>query len=67
MSNAELRIPGYDLHRLDRKNGPGGGAAVYVKENMSSDRRHDLEVEDIECCWVEINVRNSKSLLVGFL
>ena len=67
ISNAELRIPGYELHRLDRKNGPGGGVAVYVKENMSSDRRHDLEVEGIECRWLEINVRNSKSLLVGIL
>ena len=37
---------------------------MYVKENMSSDRRDDLEVEGIECCWLEINVRNSKSLLV---
>ena len=36
--------------------------AVYVKKNLSSDRRHDLE-----CCWLEINVRKSKSLLVGIL
>lgn len=37
ISNAEIAIPGYELHRLDRQNGPGGGVAVYVKENMSSD------------------------------
>ena len=67
ISNEELKIPGYKFHRLDRKNGPGGGVAVYVKENMSFDRRQDLEVEGIECCWLQINVRNSRSLLVGIL
>ena len=67
ISNAELIIPGYELHRLDMQNGPGGGVAVYVKENVSRDRRHDLEVEGIECCWLEMSVRNSKSLLVGIL
>lgn len=34
---------------------------------MSSDRRHDLDVEGIDCCWLGISVKNSKSLLVRIL
>lgn len=40
---------------------------MYVKKNMSIDRRQDLEVEGIECCWLEMHVRNSRSMLVGIL
>ena len=37
---------------------------MYVKNNIPCKRRNDLEKDNIECLWVEINVRNKK-ILVG--
>ena len=67
IDDKELKITGYKLHRFDRKNGPGGGAAVYIGDHLNFDKRPDLEVDGIECCWIEIFVKKSKSLLVGVL
>ena len=67
IDNEELKIPGYEFHRLDRKNGPGGGTAVYVRDCINFEIRPDLEADEIECCWVEIFVKKSKSLLIGVL
>ena len=47
IEDEELKIPGYELHRLDRKNGTGGGAAVYVRDHLNFDKRPDLEVDGI--------------------
>ena len=50
--------------RLDRIGDSHGGIAVYVKEAIPCKRRLDLEVANIECLWLELNIRNRK-LLVG--
>ena len=35
---------------------------MYVKTGIPCKRRADLELINIECLWVEINVRNKKVL-----
>ncbi|MCG7877682.1 MAG: reverse transcriptase domain-containing protein [Candidatus Thiodiazotropha endolucinida] len=50
--------------RRDRIGDSHGGIAVYVKNGIPCKRRGDLELIDIECMWLEINVRNRK-ILVG--
>ena len=64
IGDEELRIPGYNLHRFDRKNGPEGGVAVYVRDHLDFRKRPDLEIKGIECCWIELPIKKSKSLLV---
>ena len=46
-------------------NGSGGGVGIYVKKSLKLKRRADLEHTDLECLWLEILVKNSKSFLFG--
>ena len=50
--------------RRDRSDGPGGGICVYVTNNIYATRRTDLELNDIECIWIEVSL-NNKKLLIG--
>lgn len=52
------------LFRRDRIGDSYGGITVYVKNDIPSKRRNDLELISIECLWLEINIRNRK-ILVG--
>lgn len=60
-------IDGYQtpIFRRDRKDNGGGGLIVFVKNGLSCNRRRDLESDNIECIWVEVKPKNSKSFLVG--
>lgn len=59
-----IEIEGYQKFRKDRPSN-GGGLLVYVKDGISCFRRPDLELETLECIWVEIKPVNSKSFLVA--
>ena len=50
--------------RKDRGHNNYGGIVVYVKDNISCKRRLDLEIDRIECIWLEISLK-SKSVLLG--
>ena len=50
--------------RRDRQSDSHGGICVYVKETIYAKRRNDLELEDIECIWIEVSL-NHKKLLIG--
>ena len=65
-SNPELyKIHGYDFIYRNRKEGKGGGVAVYIKSSFRWKRRIDLECDDVENIWVEIFVNKSKSFLIA--
>ena len=49
--------------RRDRVGDSHGGILVYVKQDIPCKRRPDLELANIECIWIEINIRNKKLLL----
>ena len=65
--DSEIEIPSFHVNRNDRKNGAGGGVAVYVNESLTHHRRFDLEEDSIECVWVEVLFNKSKPVLVGNL
>ena len=44
--------------------GKGGGVAIYIKNNIAFQRRHDIE-NSLECLWIEVFQKHSKSFLVG--
>ena len=39
---------------------------VYVRNNIYSCRRNDIELPDIECVWVEVITHNNKQLMATF-
>ncbi|MES9881523.1 MAG: reverse transcriptase family protein [Sedimenticola sp.] len=58
------------LYRKDRiisteRKEEGGGIIVYVKDGVRCKRREDLESDRLECLWIELFPKNSKSFLVG--
>ena len=61
-----LKINGYKLYRRDRQTDNHGGICVYIKENIYSQRRADLEIRNIECLWLEVKFHNKKFLLGTF-
>ena len=50
--------------RRDRVGDSHGGIIVYVKNDIPCKRRQDLELLNIECIKMELNIKNRK-LLVG--
>ena len=57
-----IRIDDYSLYRRDRPRDNHGGVCVYIKEDIYSRRRTDLELPHVECVWVEINIHHKKIL-----
>ena len=64
--NSELfQIPGFKFVQKNRIAGEGGGVAMYLSDDLKWKRRTDLETDEIECIWVEVDIFKSKSFLVG--
>eukprot|EP00794_Sanderia_malayensis_P006429 gene6429-7160_t len=65
-TNSELfKLPGFQFICKDRANGEGGGVAMYLSDDIKWKRRVDLEKEEIECIWVEVELFKAKNVLVG--
>ena len=60
-------IPDYDMLHADRKEGRGGGVALYVKTNIDYRLRKDIHVEGVEDIFIEVKNDNGKNILVGIL
>ena len=65
-TDEDLRIDDYSLYRRDRPTDNHGGVCVYIKEDIYSRRRTDLELPHVECVWVEINIHHKKILIGTF-
>lgn len=62
VTDGELSIPHFTLHRKDRCDRPGGGVAIYCHETLNIRRRKDLE-SDLEVIWIEISDSGRTTLL----
>ncbi|MEW8548237.1 MAG: endonuclease/exonuclease/phosphatase family protein, partial [Candidatus Thiodiazotropha sp.] len=61
----DIIMHGFNVpYRRDRLGDNHGGICVYVKENLYAKRRIDLEIQDIECLWIEVSCNRNK-LLIG--
>ena len=60
-------IPGYSFVSRPRKAGKGGGVGAYISNDVTWDRREDLEVREIESVWIEIwpSRQHSKGILIA--
>ena len=64
--DSEIEIDGYCTYRLDRQNGKKrGGVLCYVKNSILSKQNNDLHDDDVEGIFIEINLTNTKPILVG--
>ena len=43
----------------------GGGIAMYLSNDLKLKQQTDLETDEIECIWVEVDIFKGKSFLVG--
>ena len=50
--------------RKDRLNNNYGGVIVYVRDNLPCKRRFDLEIQGLECIWLEVKLKR-KTVLFG--
>ena len=57
---------GFELERKDRIAKAGGGLLCYIQNDITYERRTDLENPTIEIIWLEIKCATSKNILVGF-
>ena len=62
-SDEDIRIDNLKLFRRDRPGDHHGGICVYIRTNLFSKRRDDLELPNVECIWVEISIRKKKQLI----
>ena len=61
-------IRGFDFEPKSQSNGDvGGGVGAYIKNGVQYTRRVDLEPDDLEITWLEINFKNCKSFVIGVL
>ena len=58
-----FEIPGYTFINKNRDVGTHGGVAIYIKDGIPFIRRTDLEVNELECIWLEINFPNTSFLI----
>jgi len=68
IDDSQLKIDGYDFFRLDRSNEKthgGDRVMCYVKENLSFKQNVDIHDDGVEGIFVEINLPNTKSIIVG--
>ena len=46
-------IPGFIIHRRDRKTN-GGGIMALISRDLTAKRRNDLESAEVEAIWLEV-------------
>ena len=67
VSNDEVMFQNYQvLFRKDRIANSYGGVIVCVKDNSPCQRRLDLEIDGVECIWLELTLRNKTVLFSVF-
>ena len=67
ISNDVVSIPGYVLCRKDVKIKLQTGIIVYIHQSINHKQISKFDMYNIECLWVEIRLKGSKPLLVGYV
>ena len=65
-SNQNILFPTFHHpERKDRLHDRYGGVILYVKKTLSYIRRHDLELNRLECIWIQVKLENKRNILYG--
>lgn len=59
------RIKGYDFISSHRATGKQGGVGQYILHGVDYEKRTDITINEAESIWIEIKVKNHKSIVVG--
>ena len=65
-----IEIEGFYLERKDRcetQDKSGGGIVAYISNSLNYKRRKDLELSNLENIWIQLEFKNTKSVLVCFV
>lgn len=66
-SSQDILLQGFqEPFRRDREENRYGGVIIYAKNHISCKRRQDLEVQQIECIWIECFIYKIKFLIGTF-
>ena len=60
-------IPGYDMLHADRKEGRGGGVALYIRKDLIYKIRKDIHVHGVEDIFIELKNNSGKNVIIGTL
>lgn len=64
ITDSEILIDGYYSIRKDR-NRQGGGVCMFIRSDIASNLRTDINTEGVEAIWTDILLPKSKPILVG--
>ncbi|MES9973056.1 MAG: endonuclease/exonuclease/phosphatase family protein, partial [Candidatus Thiodiazotropha sp.] len=66
--DSELTIPGMHIYRNDRRNGRGGGSAIYVATTLRTSSVHASALCELpESVWLTIHTAPSTNCLLGVI
>ena len=60
-----FNLDNYTMVRADRKEGRGGGVAIYLRNQLNIQIRHDIHIEGAEDIFVEVINDFGKNILIG--
>lgn len=67
VTNREIAIDDYKLHRLDRLHKKGGGVCAYIKKNIKASVIKDLSkvsVSNFHQLWISLQCQKNKSIII---
>ena len=64
VTEAELKLPGYDLYTTNIDNELGRGIVIYIRKNICTSPP-SIKTKFSESCWVTIKLSNNESLIIG--
>ncbi|PIK48179.1 hypothetical protein BSL78_14971 [Apostichopus japonicus] len=64
VTDTEILLPGYNIIRSDRDRS-GGGVCTYIRNNRAYTPQDDLVKDGMESVWIELNLPDSKPIIVG--
>ena len=68
VNDSELYLKGYNLFRIDKKSGTGGGVLLYLHETLSATLYIPFMDFNIDSAlWCLVKLRNNKELLIGIV
>ena len=66
VSDSDVSMPGYNVMRLDPKTHKDTGLLLYFSHSVNLKRASHLEQHNTESIWIEVCLKRSKPILVGF-
>ncbi|CAB3981754.1 Hypothetical predicted protein [Paramuricea clavata] len=66
VTNKEITIDGYKLHRLDRLHKKGGGVCLYIRNDIKENILKDISDCNFHQLWLQLQYKKLKSLVLYY-